>query len=255
MHAATDRLDLFLKEIPFLKGISNADAQEFLKLAHIKKYTKSQVVFLHGDAADRFFIIISGWVKLHRETPEGDESVISLLTRGDIFGEAAIFSNAQYPFSAYTAEEAQLIEIPSSFLKEKAKSNPGITANIMESMSDEIGRLQLEKEHITLMSTPQRVGCLLLQLSSGVVGKGGAFSFPYDKSLAATRLGMKAETFSRALAQLKPLGVSVKGSEIEIDSFECLVDYSCGHCSATPENCKKSEYCSQDCTKKNLGTH
>lgn len=244
-----ENTELFLKSLPFFNGLSNADIHDFIGQSNIKKYTKNQAIFLHGDKANHFFIIISGWIKLHRETPEGDEAVIALFTRGDVFGEAAIFSKASYPFSAHAAEESEIIEIPSGILKEKSKENPDILARVMTSMSNEIRQLQLENEHMALMSAPQRVGCLLLQLSAGMIGKGGTFSFPYDKSLAATRLGMKPETFSRSLTQLQPIGITVKGSEITIKNFACLVEYSCGHCSALPGECRKSDCCTYNCAK------
>ena len=110
----------------------------------------------------------------------------------------------------------------------------------MKSMSREMHKLELENEHMILMSAPQRVGCLLLQLSSGMISQGGTFTFPYDKSLAAQRLGMTPETFSRALSKLKPVGVSVNGPEIRVESFHCLAEYSCGHCSAEQEDCKSA---------------
>jgi CRP-like cAMP-binding protein len=198
---------------------------------------------LQGDNADRLFVVVSGWVKLYRQTPEGDEAVVALFQAGDIFGEAAVFGGAGYPFSAQAAEEAELFEIPGAVLREQARDNHEVMARIMNSMSRELRNLQMENEHLAIMSAPQRVGCLLLQLSSGMVGKGGTFSFPYDKSLAAARLGMKAETFSRALAQLKPVGVTVSGSEIAIDSFARLVDYCCSHCSALPGECSGARGC------------
>ena len=83
-------------------------------------------------------------------------------------------------------------------------------SQIMRIMSRELKSLEMENEHLALMSASQRVGCLLLQMSSGMLGKGGTFAFSYDKALAASRLTMKPETFSRALAQLKDVGVSVK---------------------------------------------
>ena len=108
----------------------------------------------------------------------------------------------------------------------------------MASMSREMRRLQLETEHRAMMDAPQRISCMLLRLSADMIGAGGAFTFPYDKSLAAARLGMKPETFSRALAQLKSDGVTVKGSEIRIDSFSHLAELSCSHCSCAAGECK-----------------
>jgi CRP-like cAMP-binding protein len=240
MLLSKEHLEQFLRSLPFFKGMDDSDIAHYLRKSHIKEYKKHQSIFIHGDQADRFFIIIGGWIKLHRETPDGEEAVNAVLTRGDIFGEAAIFCEEKYPFSAHCVEPCKVIETPTSFLTDQSKDNQYIMARIIKSLCHQTKKLQLENEHMALLSSPQRVGCLLLQLSSDMQGKGGTFTFPYDKSLAAMRLGMKAETFSRSLTQLKPLGVEVKGAEITINSFEKLINYSCSHCSALPGECKKS---------------
>ena len=45
---------------------------------------------------------------------------------------------------------------------------------------------------------------------------------PYDKKLIASRLGMKPETFSRALAQLRNHGVTIKGGDARIADLAVL---------------------------------
>lgn len=252
MNTSDEHIYKFFKDLSFFKDMHEAEMSDFISKSNLKKYAKNQSIFQHGDMADRFFIVFSGWVKLHRETPEGEEAVIGLLTRGDMFGDASIFCEGRYPFSTYCVEETQLIEISASFLKEKGKSDPEIMERLLKLICHDMKVVRLENEHMALMSTPQRVACLLLQLSSNMVGKGGTFSFPYDKSLAAARLGMKPESFSRALGQLKPLGVSVNGPEITIDNFDTLIDYSCSHCSATSGECRRAECCDHDCPKKKL---
>ncbi len=240
MLKSTQSPDAFLRGLNFFTGLAEADMEAFRAAMVVKDYTKGQHLFHQGDLADRFFIILKGWCKLYRGTTEGEESIVAVFTRGDVFGEAAIFDNADYPVSAEAAEDLSLIEIPAKILKERARENIDITSRLMASMSREMYKLQIENEHKALMDAPQRVGCLLLQLSSDMVGSGGTFHFPYDKSLAAQRLGMKSETFSRALANLKTVGVTVRGPEITIDNFDRLIDYSCGHCTATQSDCRGS---------------
>lgn len=212
--------------------------EKLLQESDIFEYAKGTSLFSAGDAAKKFYIIVSGWIKLYRSTHEGEEAVLAIFTRGDVFGEAAVFEDATYPFSAEVAENAKLVEIPAGFLRETAKESPDIMRRIMASMSREMHKLQLENEHLSIMTAPQRVGCLLLQLSTGMLGNGGTFTFPYDKSLAAARLGMKPETFSRSLAQLKPFGVTISGAEIKMNSFQCLMQYVCGHCSLHAGECR-----------------
>jgi CRP-like cAMP-binding protein len=241
MKAVDENTGIFLQSHSFFKGLDKGQLQSFLETADLQEYPKGQTLFLAGDKAKRLFIIMGGWVKLYRSTMDGEVAVLALFTRGDVFGEAAIFEGATYPFSAEIAENAKLLEISDMFLRSAAQKNPEILNRVMASMSREMGKLQLENEHLAIMTAPQRVGCLLLQLSSGMLGKGGTFTFPYDKSLAAARLGMKAETFSRALSQLKPYGVNTLGSEIQISSFQCLVQYVCGHCSLHDGECRGSQ--------------
>lgn len=230
----------FLQNLPFFRGLPASVFNTLITQTQIVHYPKSHRLFLQGDEASRFFVVINGWVKLHRETVEGEEAIVSLLTRGDTVGEAAIFNGSIYPFSADISEAALIAEIPARILKQVAQTSPELTANIMGVLAKNVHKTQLENEHLAVMSAPQRVGCLLLQLSGHMIGKGGVFSFPYDKSLAAAQLGMKPETFSRALGQLKPYGVDVDGPEIKIESFSCLVGYCCGHCSAQPGECAGS---------------
>lgn len=238
MGAIDNRTVEFMKNLTFFSGLPEADMHAFVDAATVRHHEKGTGIFHQGDTAESFFVIISGWVKLFRTTPEGEEALVGLFTRGDVFGEAALFQGSLYPLSAEAAETAHILTIPCKTLKARAQKNPDITTRILASLSSEMKNLQRQNEQMAIMTAPQRVACLLLQLSAHIIGKGGTMTFPYDKSLAAARLGMKPETFSRALAQLKPVGITVKGSEIKIDSFAKLVEFSCGHCTALPGECK-----------------
>jgi CRP-like cAMP-binding protein len=227
----------FLRNLTFFSGLPEADLKAFLDSASVRDHERGDGLFHQGDAAELFFVIISGWVKLYRNTAEGDEALVCLFTRGDVFGEAALFTGSIYPRSAQAAEETRILAIPGKVLKDRAQRNPHITVRMLASLSRELQNLQRQNEQMAIMSAPQRVSCLLLHLSSHMTGSGGTFRFPYDKSLAASRLGMKPETFSRALAQLKPFGVTARGPEIMIESFMRLTEFSCSHCTALPGEC------------------
>ncbi|PZP53216.1 MAG: hypothetical protein DI586_11315 [Micavibrio aeruginosavorus] len=225
----------------FFSGLPEKDISDFLLESACRNYAKHEEIIRHGQKADRLFIVASGWIKLYRQAKTGDEAVMHMCTKGDVFGEAAVMAKGSYSFSAQAAEKASVIEIPSSFIHEKIKENPAIMERMLKTMSREMQQIQSENEHLSLMSASQRVGCLLLQLSSGMIGKGGTFPFPYDKALAASRLGMKPETFSRALAQLKPIDVQVSGPEIKIGNFEKLMEYCCHQCSSMPGECQRQD--------------
>lgn len=236
----------FVLSLPFFSGLTEEDAQDVLALSEFKDCNKGDMIFLQDDAANHFYIILKGWVKLFRGTSNGDEVVIGVFTSKETFGDAAMFDGAVYPYSAEAAGETRLIMMPASKLRKKAIENPQIALKMMQSLSKNVSRLQLENEHMALMTAPQRIGCLFLQLAPDANAKSCTLQLPYDKSLAATRLGMKPETFSRALAQLKDVGVSVKGDTVTISDVHALADFTCNTCSAQDDDCRFSK--AHDCT-------
>ncbi len=218
-------------DLPFFQNMKENERVALLEYAQIRDYKKGQHLFFQTDVPDRFFIIIDGWIKTYHQTSEGEEAVLGVLSKGCILGEAALLEGIDQPFSAESVSDCKVLEIPGSVFKKLADIYPSIGIRLIRSMFREIEKLQRENEHLTLMSASQRVGCLLLMMSAAMSGDSGSFRFPYSKSVAAARLGMKSETFSRALAQLASVGVVVNGPEITVQSFKALAGHCCVYCS------------------------
>jgi CRP-like cAMP-binding protein len=241
MTALQPRTQQLLHSLPFFKSLPETDIRSLVDAGTIHKYSKNQHLYFHGDRAETLFIILSGCVKTYSQTIDGEETVIDLITEGHMAGEATIFDGGIYPFSACAAERCEVFELSAALLKKQAKASPELSAKIMNILADEVIELQQNKEHMAIMSAPQRAGCMLLKLSSNMIGKGGTFLLPYDKSLAASNIGIKPETVSRALKELRAYGVTVKGSEITIENFTKLAEHCCIHCSSMSRICVGSK--------------
>lgn len=222
-----------IKDIDLFYGAGDSFFKGIEKQAHSMTVNKGQVLFSRGEEAESLYFIKSGWIKLFRETLDGTQSVIDILTSGHTFGEAAIFENHTYPYSAEVVESAEIISIPLGALKKEMEENHTLALNMLKSMARYRRHQDQEIEHLSIQNAPQRIGCFLLRLvkqdSQGPI----TIHLPYDKVLVASRLGMQPETFSRALGKLKDkTGIKVKGATIEIDSIDQLVGYSCAACSS-----------------------
>ena len=227
--------DFFLS-LPLFANLPRNEIEMLTRFAHLREYKKGEHVYRQGDEADRLSIVRDGWIRLYRGNAEGDEGTSQLLTNGDVLGERVILpGDMKHFYSAQAIGDSRTLSIPASAMRDLAQRNSAIVGNMMQGVMDRMGRLHVESEHMALFSTPQRVACLLLRLSSHMVGKGGTFTFPYDKSLAAAQLGMKRETFSRALGALRRFGTRAAGPEIEIDNFVRLSESCCPRCSLSNE--------------------
>lgn len=226
----------FFHSIPLFSGLPDGDIGAILNSSHVCHYKKGDHLFHQGDETDSLSIIKDGWLKLYRGGSEGAEGTARLYTRGDVLGEHVLLSSRiKNFFSAQALGDVCAINIPASVVKERAGHSAVIMKGLILELIGKMGKLHIENEHMALFSAPQRIACLLLRLSATMIGKGGTFTFPYDKSLAATQLGMTRETFSRALASLKKFGIGTGGSEITIESFGRLSTLCCSFCSLSTD--------------------
>ncbi|MGH1402623.1 MAG: Crp/Fnr family transcriptional regulator [Alphaproteobacteria bacterium] len=198
-----------------------------------QRYAKGKVLFIHGEEAQRFFYIKSGWIKLFRETLDGAQAVVDILPHGNIFGETSIFEDGIYPYSAEIVEPSEIISLPISHLKDEIEKNNKLALNMLRTMARYRRQQDQEIEHRSIQNASQRIGCFLLRLADQEKIGEVTIHLPYDKTLLASRLGMQPETFSRALSKLRQkTGIRVQGATIEMDSLDQLVQYSCAACSS-----------------------
>ena len=222
-----------LENTSIFKHCSEAVLKDFASQSTIITAEKGQVIFVHEEPARRFFIIIQGWVKLFRETLDGTQAVIDILPQGNMFGESSLFQNDLYPYSAEAIEPAKLIAIPLHLLKLEIDTNIKLVTGMLSSLANQKRQQDKELEHLTIQNAPSRIGCFLLRLTSQNITGPVRIQLPYDKSLVAARLGMQAETFSRALSKLKDAtGLQIKGATIELDDIQKLISFSCAACSS-----------------------
>lgn len=211
---ATEDWEL-LRRSPLFAGLDQATLATLLGSAYVKDFPGGMMLFCQDDPADRFFAILGGWIKLWRETPSGGETVVGVFSRGDTFAEAAIFDSARYPVNADIVDGARLLVIPAAPFLAALRADPELGLRMLGSMSRHLRRLIVQLEQVQAKSAPQRVASFLLRLHRGDA-LSAAITLPYDKSLLAARLGMRPETFSRALSKLRDLGVRAQGSVVTI---------------------------------------
>ncbi len=241
----------FFRSVPPFSVLPDEDIDSLIKIAHQSDYKKGEYLYRQGEDADRLSIVRSGWIRLYRSNYDGEEGAARLCTRGDLLGERVLLpGNLKHFFSAQIIGDTSIINIPAPVLKDVVRRHPAVLSKMMLGLMQKIGKIHVESEHVALLSASQRVACLLLRLSSHMIGNGGTFTFPYDKSLAAAELGMKRETFSRALGALKEEGVSSCGPEVTIENFARLSQSCCLRCSLNTE-CKGARGIASEPVKNN----
>lgn len=190
-----------------------------------RAYDRGAVIFHQGELATAFFLILEGWIKVYRTTPDGLEVVLHVLRRGETFAEAAIFGGGRYSVSAETVSAARLLRIDAEVVRTQIAEQPDLAFAMLAATSQLLDGLTEQIEQIKVRSAPQRIAAFLLRLTP--IREGPAeLELPFEKALIANRLGMKPESFSRALGKLRAQGVAVSRETVRIADVGRLMAFT-----------------------------
>ncbi len=184
-------------------------------------YPKGQLLFQQGDQADHFYFVFSGWVKLYRLMPSGEEAIVHIFTTGETFAEAAMFAGHKYPVTAEIVADARLLSINSNHFEKQISESPKIALRMLATTAERLKQLVTEVEQIKGRNALERVAFFLL----GLCPKGentATLDLPYEKSLIASRLNIKPESLSRVLYKLRDYGITSHKNQIIIPDIAQL---------------------------------
>ena len=217
-----------LRQVPLFSGLSDHTIELLTADAFDRHYHRKAMIFSQGEPADRFFVVLDGWVKLFRDSPDGNEFLVGLFTRGDSFAEAAMFDQRGFPVNAaVVTEEAHLLVFPAQSFLHKLREDHELTLNLLANLSGRLRYFIQQLDQITNQPTYQRVAAFLLSLCPAGAHT-ATISLPCDKLLIAGRLRMKPESFSRAMARLRELGVRCEGEFVHMDDVPALREFTQG---------------------------
>lgn len=215
---------LQLALVPLFAGLAEEEARLLLAGASSESHADGQILFGQGDAAEGFFVLLDGHVELFVEEG-GRSTVLDIAKRSAILGEAALFVDGRHPHSARVVGYAKLLAVPRQPFLATLDQRFDLAQRMLGSMSIRLRGLVGQISELKLKSTAQRLAGFLLGLTRKEEGA-ASLRFPYDKRLAAESLGMTAESLSRALARLAPLGVESRAENlVMIADIEALRDF------------------------------
>ncbi|MGD8430738.1 MAG: cyclic nucleotide-binding domain-containing protein, partial [Ectothiorhodospiraceae bacterium] len=95
-----------------------------------------ETLFERGDAAERFFLVVYGQIKLFRISPQGAEKVVEIMGPGDTFAEAVMFMERHvYPVSTQAMTVSRLYAISNSVYRDLLRESPDSCFRLMADMS------------------------------------------------------------------------------------------------------------------------
>ncbi len=214
-----------LRESPLFSCLNDSQMIEICRNINQISLKEGEILFNQGDSFTRFFLVVSGLIKLYRHSPSGQEKIIELEGSGRTFAEALMFyENNNYPVTAMAMQSTSLLAINAKSFMELLKKSPDTCIMVLADLSRRLHELIHEIEHLSLLTGRNRVSMYLMDQS---LIKGKEFKLDIPKNAIASMLSLKPETFSRLLKELCTQQIiTVNDSHINVLDHKLLQEYA-----------------------------
>jgi len=186
-----------IRLVPIFKNLSSKEEEEVVMISSHQHLDKGSIIFKAGDNLSSLYVVHRGKIKITRYSEEGKEQVIRILSKGDFFGELALFNDDTVNTYAEAIEPTIVCLVDSHKLKEVMKDNPNLTFKMMNELSLRLEKAEAMIEQSNLYDAKAKVSRLLLDLCSN-----NYVRFTTTKVNLASSIGITPETFSRKLKEL-----------------------------------------------------
>ena len=103
-------MDGHLRSVPLLAGLSAEFINRLRSSVSLTAFEPGQTICAQGEAADAFFLVRIGFVKVTRSFP-GGEIVLAYLSRGDAFGEMGLLGEGVREATCAAMDHVEVVRI------------------------------------------------------------------------------------------------------------------------------------------------
>jgi CRP-like cAMP-binding protein len=224
MDPPTDHADE-LRQAYLFAAVPDEPLQALMRTMEEVQLAAGDILFTHGQRAERFFFLRGGLIKLFRVSPEGDEKIIEITHPGQTFAEAVMFMGAQrrYPVSAEAIHDSRLFAFRQDPFRALLASSTEVCFGMLASMSRRLHMLVNQIDSLTLQTATCRLVAHLLDQMPRGVQESPEIVLTTPKSAIAAALAIQPETLSRILAKLHRNGmIDVHGNHIVVRDVQAV---------------------------------
>jgi CRP/FNR family transcriptional regulator/CRP/FNR family cyclic AMP-dependent transcriptional regulator len=224
----SDAIKLLAAKVPLFSGLSTSDLAALAGMMVRKEFAAGEVIVQEEEEGQTFFVINSGVVHVAVMTPEGKNTVLATLKRGEFFGEMTLLDGEPRSASVIAAQDCDLFLLYRRVFHEILHRFPKIAVHLLTEMSKRLRRANHHINTLSMMSVYGRVADVLVQLANdqGIRAKDMILIYnrPTHQTIA-NMAGTSRETVSRILSQLqKKRYIAIDGKKLVILNEKKLYD-------------------------------
>jgi CRP/FNR family transcriptional regulator len=193
-----------LRGTPF-GTLGEAALADVARLFVRRRVARGALVFLEGDAGDRFFLVAAGRLKAFRRTASARDITVFTLGRGEFFGFLPLLDGAPFPVSVAALTAAELLILHRSEFLHFVHDNPPFCVALGAHLARRLRGCLDQVESLGRQGAASRVAHGLVSLipSGAAPGDAVEVTLPFTQVEFAQLLHITPENLSRALTRLR----------------------------------------------------
>jgi CRP/FNR family transcriptional regulator, nitrogen oxide reductase regulator len=199
-----------LKDLPPFSKLSRQEIRDILDRATPARHPEGETVFGEGLPAERFYLLLDGYIRVVRTTASGKQVIALHIPPGQLFGIAPALGRTQYPATALCASEAVTLSWPARLWPEFVARYEGFATETYRIVGERVGEFHARISELATRAVEQRVASALIRMvsQSGRTVEGGVeIAFPVTRADISEMTGTTLHTVSRLLSAWEKRGV------------------------------------------------
>ncbi len=100
-----------IRSVQLFASLADRALSRVAAIAHEELHAKGEVLFEHGDAGDKLYLIVEGSIRIGRTVPGMGEEALAILGPGQVFGEMALLDESPRSADARAHTACKLLAI------------------------------------------------------------------------------------------------------------------------------------------------
>ena len=191
-----------LNDVALFTELSTDELARLAAAAERHELQRNDLLFAEGDEPDRLYVVVSGRVAIANRSIDGRESMISLMERGDLFGEMPLFDGLGRSAEARALEPSEVLSIPYGPLQEIYEARPSLLWSVVKLLANRLRNTDVALADSVFLDVTGRTAKRLLEMA----GESDEFVLPITQEELAGMVGASRERVNKAIASFIRLG-------------------------------------------------
>lgn len=191
-----------LRSIELFSELDDAALADLVAQSSRLDLVRGDVIFAEGSEADALYVVESGRIAIGNKSFDGRESMVAMMTAGDLFGEMSLFDQMGRSAEARALESSTVIAVPYQALIDLWDAQPKLLWKVIAMLTRRLRNMDSALADSFFLDVTGRTAKHLLELA----GDREEFEIPITQEELAGLVGASRERVNKAISSFVKLG-------------------------------------------------